>query len=131
TTICLNADTQSSGCLRSTCPNHLSLPRLTTTETHSISSRLNSSTLSFLSLSLTPHIHLIIILSVFFWSLHILCLHCPRLAAIYHYALNTSPINFSFQLQRSPPCREDRQEFPKLAPCTFYSHARGIFSAAA
>src|SRR5208282_201724 len=66
-----------------------------------------------------------------FWSLHILCLHCPRLAAIYHYALNTSPINFAFQLQRSSPCREDRWEFPKLSPCTFYSHARGIFSTAA
>ena len=39
----LHADTQSSGCLRSTCPNHLSLPRLTTTETLSMSSRLNSS----------------------------------------------------------------------------------------
>src|SRR5271166_3979286 len=75
TTICLHADTQSSGCLRSTCPNHPSLPRLTTTETHSMSSRLNSSALAFLSLSLTPHIHLIIILSV----LSSLCLHCPRL----------------------------------------------------
>src|SRR5208282_6340284 len=64
TTICLHADTQSSGCLRSTCSNHLSLPRLTTTETHSMSSRLNSSALAFLSLILTPHIHLIIILSV-------------------------------------------------------------------
>src|SRR5271166_6279814 len=64
TTIFLHADTQSSGCLRSTCPNHLSLPRLTTTETLSMSSRLNSSALAFLSLSLTPHIHLIIILSV-------------------------------------------------------------------
>ena len=39
TTIFLHADTQSSGCLRSTCPNHLSLPRLTTTETLSMSSR--------------------------------------------------------------------------------------------
>src|SRR5208282_1354229 len=64
TTICLHADTQSSGCLRSTCPNHLSLPRLTTTETHSMSSRLNSSALAFLSLSLTLHVYLIIILSV-------------------------------------------------------------------
>src|SRR5208282_4582067 len=64
TSICLHADTQSSGCLCSTCLNHLSLPRLTTTETHSMSSRLNSSALAFLSLSLTPHIHLIIILSV-------------------------------------------------------------------
>src|SRR5208282_2314865 len=64
TTVCLHADTQSSGCLRFTCPNHLRLPRLTTTETHSMSSRLNSSALAFLSLNLTPHIHLITILSV-------------------------------------------------------------------
>ena len=46
------------------CPNHPSLPRLTTTETLSMSSRLNSSALAFISLSLTLHIHLIIILSV-------------------------------------------------------------------
>ena len=39
---------------------------------------------------------------------HIICLHCPRFATIYHYALITSPINFAIQLQRSPPCREDR-----------------------
>src|SRR5208282_6762362 len=64
TTICLHADTQSSGCLRSTCPKHLSLPRLTTTETLSMSNRLNSSALAFLSLNLAPNIHLIIILSV-------------------------------------------------------------------
>src|SRR5208282_4096062 len=64
TTIFLHADTQSSGCLRSTCPNHLFLTDTTTTETLSMSSRLNSSALAFLSLSLTPHIHLIIILSV-------------------------------------------------------------------
>src|SRR5271157_3474219 len=64
TAICLHADTQSSGCLRSTCPNHLSLPCLIATETHPMSNRLNSSALAFLSLSVTPHIHLIIILSV-------------------------------------------------------------------
>src|SRR5271157_5159410 len=87
TTICLHADTQSSGCLRSTCPNHLSLPRLTTTETQSMSSQLNSSALAFLS----PHIHLIIILSVFLVFAYPLP-SLPRLAAIYHYALNTSLI---------------------------------------
>ena len=64
TTMLLHADTQLSGCLRSTCQNHLNLPRLTTSETYSVSSRLNSSSLAFLSLSFTSHIHLIIILSL-------------------------------------------------------------------
>jgi len=60
----LSVYTKSSDCLHSICPNHLNLPRLTTSETHSMSSRLDSSALAFLSLSFTPHIHLIIILSV-------------------------------------------------------------------
>ena len=61
-TILLHAVSQSSGSLRSTCPNHLNLPRLTTSETLSMPSRLNCSAFAYLSLSFT--LHLIIILSV-------------------------------------------------------------------
>ena len=64
TTMLLHADTQSSESLRSKCPSHLNLPRLTTAETLSIPSRLNSSTFAFLSLNFTPHIYLIIICSL-------------------------------------------------------------------
>ena len=54
-------DTQSSPLLRSTCPNHLNLPRLTTSATLWTLKRLYKSTLRFLSFSDTPHIHLTII----------------------------------------------------------------------
>src|SRR5260221_6924382 len=55
--------TQSSLFLRSTCPNHLNLPRRTTSNTHSIPNRPNNSSFVFLSFNVTPHIHLTIILS--------------------------------------------------------------------
>ena len=64
TTTFLQADTQSSPLLRSTCPNHLNLPRLTTSATLWTLKRLYKSTLRFLSFSDTPHIHLTIIRSV-------------------------------------------------------------------
>ena len=48
----------------STCPNHLNLPRLTTSSTLCTPKRLYKSTLRFLSFSDTPHIHLTIIRSV-------------------------------------------------------------------
>src|SRR6266536_1190 len=65
TAISLHAATQSSLFLRSTCPNHLNLPRRTTSNTHSIPNRLNNSSFVFLSFNVTPHIHLTIILSAF------------------------------------------------------------------
>ena len=58
TTTFLQADTQSSPLLRSTCPNHLNLPRLTTSATLWTLKKLYKSTLRFLSFSDTPHIHL-------------------------------------------------------------------------
>ena len=56
----LQADTQSSPLLRSTCPNHLNLPHLTTSATLCTPRRLYKSTLRFLSFNDTPHIHLTI-----------------------------------------------------------------------
>src|SRR3989441_5878223 len=60
----LHLETQSSASLRSTCPNHLSLPRLTTSSTHSMPSPHLSSSLGLLSFSVTPDIHLTILFSV-------------------------------------------------------------------
>src|SRR5665811_345690 len=60
----LHADTQSSFSFRSTCPNHLNLPPLTTSATSTIFKRFINSSLGILSLTLTPHILLAIALSV-------------------------------------------------------------------
>ena len=65
----LQADTQSSPLLRSTCPNHLNLQCLTTSATLSTPKRLYKSTLRFLSFSDTPHIHLTIIRSILVFTL--------------------------------------------------------------
>ena len=64
TTTFLQADTQLSSLVLSTCPNHLNLPRLTTSSTLCTPKRLYKSTLRLLSVSNTPHIHLTIIRSV-------------------------------------------------------------------
>src|SRR5207247_6958206 len=61
----LHLETQSSASLRSTCPNHLSLPRLTTSSTPSMPSPSLSSSLGLLSFRVTPDIHLTILFSVF------------------------------------------------------------------
>ena len=63
---CLQEDTQSLLPLRSTCPNHLNLPCLTTTVTASTFKRLFKSSLDILLLRLVPHIHLTIMRSVLF-----------------------------------------------------------------
>src|SRR5579863_4451071 len=64
TTKSLHFDTHSSAPLRFTCPNHLNLPRLTRSATLIIFKLSSSSCDLFLSFSVTPHIHLTIILSV-------------------------------------------------------------------
>src|SRR5207244_2413625 len=56
------ARTQSSPSMRSTCPNHLNLPLLTTSSssiTHSLPRHEIKSTLFSLSVNFTPHIHTI------------------------------------------------------------------------
>src|SRR3989442_339046 len=60
----LHLETQSSASLRSTCPNHLSLPRLTTLSTPTIPSPRLSSSLDLLSFRVTPDIHLTMLFSV-------------------------------------------------------------------
>src|SRR5206468_8207820 len=53
-----HSETQSSAPLRSTCPNHLSLPRLTTLSTLSIPKPFLRSLVLLLSFSVTSDIHL-------------------------------------------------------------------------
>src|SRR3989441_1261754 len=60
----LNLETQSSACLRSTCPYHLNRPRLTIPSTLSILNPCLSSSLVLLSFRVTPDIHLTILFSV-------------------------------------------------------------------
>src|SRR5437867_2933650 len=64
TSKCLHLETQSSASLRSTCPYHLSLPRLTTLSTLSIPNPRLRSSLFLLSFRVTPDIHLTILFSV-------------------------------------------------------------------
>src|SRR5207245_10453993 len=60
TTKPLQPETQSSAFLRSTCPNHLNLPLLITSNTLSTSKRFRISSISTLLFNCTPHINLII-----------------------------------------------------------------------
>src|SRR5664279_2950214 len=80
TSIFLHSDTQSSVSLRFTCPNHLNLPWRTLSDTLTIPSLSRSSSLEFLSFSVTPHIHLIIILS----ALPNLCMSSAFIALVSH-----------------------------------------------
>src|SRR5437867_3710529 len=59
-----HSETQSSAPLRSTCPNHLSLPRLTTLSTLSIPKPFLRSLVLLLSFSVTPDIYLTMLFSV-------------------------------------------------------------------
>src|SRR5664279_2645729 len=78
TSIFLHADTQSSVSLCSTCPNDLKLPWHTMSDTLTIPNLSRSSSLEFLSFSVTPHIHLIIILS----ALSIRCMSSTFIAHV-------------------------------------------------
>ena len=93
TTPFLQADTQSSPLLRSTCPNYLNLPHLTTFATLWIPKRLYKSSLRFLSFRDTPHIHLTIMRSALSRAMQIVSFHCPCFSPIYQHALNRGPKN--------------------------------------
>src|SRR5437867_5163109 len=93
-----HSETQSSAPLRSTCPNHLSLPRLTTLSTLSIPKPILRSLVLLLSFSVTPDIHLTMLFSVL-TSLHIILLHRPRFATIHKHPLYTRSIYLSLHSQ--------------------------------
>src|SRR5437899_3317504 len=99
----LHLETQSSASLRSTCPNHLSLPRLTTLSTPTIPSPRLSSSLDLLSFRVTPDIHLTMLFSV----LTSLCISstfigqvslpytstlCTHALYIFHFTINEAPL---------------------------------------
>src|SRR3989441_6663936 len=81
----LHLETQSSASLRSTCPNHLSLPRLATRSTPTIPSPRLSSSLDLLSFRVTPHIHLTMLFS--HKPLHIIHFNRPSFATIHKHPL--------------------------------------------
>src|SRR6267154_3538002 len=97
----LHLETQSSAALRSTCPYHLNLPRLTTLSTLSIPNPcLNS--LVFLSFMVTPDIHLTMLFSV----LRSRCISSTFIAQVslrYTSTLSTHPLYiFPFTLKEAP-----------------------------
>src|SRR2546425_9617098 len=98
----LHLETQSSASLRSTCPNHLSLPRLTTLSTPTIPSPHLSSSLDLLSFKVTPDIHLTMLFSV----LTSLCISSAFMAKFrYHTqapSVHTLCISFPSLLMKLP-----------------------------
>ena len=121
TTNFLQEDTQSSTLLRSGCPNHLYLPRLTTSATRLIPRRLHKSSLRFLSLKDTPHIHLTIICSVLSKLLRSAAFHCPGFSSIYQNTLDTSTIDPSFDTIRCTTHSQNRRKLLELSPSTSHS----------
>src|SRR5271169_775689 len=94
----LQAATQSFGSLRSTCPNHINLRRLTTSDTSSMPKLFLNSTADFLSFSDTPHMHHIIILSVLSnFGISSTFIGQLGFTSINHHTLHTCCINLSFQ----------------------------------
>src|SRR5437867_3962880 len=98
-----HSETQSSAPLRSTCPNHLSLPRLTTLSTLSIPKPFVRSLVLPLSFSVTPDIHLTMLFSVltslcissFFIgqvSLPYTSTLCTHALYIFPFTLNEAPL---------------------------------------
>src|SRR6267154_2948589 len=99
----LHLETQSTVVLRSTCPYHLSLPRLTTLSTLSIPNPCLSFLHVLLSLIVTPDIHLTILFSV----LCSLCIsstfiaqvslpytgtHCTHALYVFPFTLKEAPL---------------------------------------
>src|SRR3989442_11295603 len=100
-------ETQSSASLRSTCPNHLSLPRLTTLSTTTIPSQRLSSSLDLLSFRVTPDIHLTMLFSV----LTSLCIsihfHRPSFATIHKHPLYQGRRSIRAGARAKPPPKID------------------------
>src|SRR3989441_12642601 len=102
TSKCLHLETQSSASLRSTCPNHLSLPRLTTLSTLSIPNPRLRSSLFLLSFRVTPDIHLTILFSIL-TSLFISTAFVGQVSLPYTSTLCTHALYiFPFNLKEAP-----------------------------
>src|SRR3989442_1084193 len=110
-----HSETQSSAPLRSTCPNHLSLPRLTTLSTLSIPNPRLRSSLFLLSFSVTPDIHLTILFSVL-TSLCISTAFVGQVSLPYTSTLCTHALYiFPFNLKEAPPHGQQHSQVPKLS----------------
>src|SRR3989442_4939320 len=97
-----HSETQSSAPLRSTCPNHLSLPRLTTLSTLSIPKPFLRSLVLLLSFSVTPDIHLTMLFS-FLTSLCISSFFIGQVSLPYTSTLCTHVLYiFPFTLNEAP-----------------------------
>src|SRR3989441_12137485 len=102
----LQLETQSSASLHSTCPNHLSLPCLTTLSTPTIPSPCLSSSLDLLYFRVTPDIHLTMLFSVltslcissFFIgkvSLPYTSTLCTHALYIFPFTFNEAPLDYA------------------------------------
>ena len=121
TTNLLQAHTQSSTLLRSRCPNHLNLPRLTTLATQLIPRWMHKSSLCY-CLSRTPHTSISPSYALSFPKFsdhqHI----CPCFSSIYQKdTLNTSTIDPSFDMIRCTMRSQNRRKLLELSPSTSYS----------
>src|SRR6184192_1491226 len=102
TSKCLHLETQSSASLRSTCPNHLSLSRLTTLSPLSIPNPRLRSSLFLLSFRVTPDIHLTILFSIL-TSLCISTAFVGQVSLPYTSTLCTHALYiFPFNLKEAP-----------------------------
>src|SRR5437899_559300 len=98
----LHLETQSPDSLPSTCPNHLSLPRLTTLSTPAIPIPRLSSSLDLLSCRITPDIHLTMLFSVL-TSLCISSTFIGQVSLAYTSTLCTHALYiFPFTLNEAP-----------------------------
>ena len=113
TTNPLQADTQSSTLLRSRCPNHLNLPRLTTSATQLIPRRLHKSPSVLQGHPTHPSHH-----HTFcpFQTSQIISLHCPFFSSIYQNTLDTSTIDPSFDTIRCTTHSQNRSGLVVSAP---------------
>src|SRR5437899_12185252 len=97
----LHLESHSLVSLRSTCSNHLNLPRLTTLSTLSIPNPCLSCTLALLSFKVTPDIHLTILFSVLL-SLCISSIFIGQVSLPYTSTLCTHALYiFSFTLREA------------------------------
>ena len=96
--------------LRSRCPNHLNLPRLTTSATQLIPRRLYKSSLCFPVFQGHPthpsHHHTLCP----FQTSQVISLHCPRFSSIYQDTLDTSTIDPSFDTIRCTTHSQNRRK---------------------
>src|SRR3954462_3879495 len=102
TSKCRHSEIQSSAPLRSTCPNHLSLPRLATPSTLSIPKPFLRSLVFLLFFSVTPDIHLTMLFSVL-TSLCISSFFISQVSLPYTSTLCTHALYiFPFTLNEAP-----------------------------